>query len=253
MGVDHMLGHPHLLVDASGHHRLVDALIRPADEVAVQVQIHIIQRLDVGQGLIDKDVVHIEGMAGKLQAAVPQQLGAVDNRVHQQVLRGAEAADGVPGDDLVGGEYVFIPHHLLGIVLHVLIDVVGDEHVHRGGHGGELPQLGHHLAQGVRVQPVVGVHHLIIQAPGVADALIDPFAVAAVLLMDGPDDVRVLCGPFVALGGGVVFGGTVVHQDDLRVLPGGEQGFDAMVHIGRGIVAGDGEGDNFIHIPSLQI
>ena len=206
MGIDHVAGDPHLLVDAPGHHRLVDALVRPADEVAVQIQIHIVQRFYIGQWLVDKDVVHVEGVLGEFQAAVPQQLGAVDDRVHQQILGGAEAADGVPGDDLVGGKHVFVAHYLLGVVLHVLIDVVGDEQVHRSGHGGELPQLGHHLAQGVRVQPVVGVHHLVVKAPGVADALIDPFAVAAVLLVDGPDDVRVFCGPCVALGGGVVFG-----------------------------------------------
>ena len=37
-------------------------------------------------GHIDKHIVHIEGVPGQIQAAVPQQLGAVDHRVHQYYI-----------------------------------------------------------------------------------------------------------------------------------------------------------------------
>ena len=44
-------------------------------------------------------------------------------------------------------------------------------------------QAGQHLLEGVGVQPVVAVHDLVVEAGGVADALVDALAVAAVLLM----------------------------------------------------------------------
>ena len=64
--------------------------------------------------------------------------------------------------------------------------------------------------------------------------------------MDGLDDGGVLGGIFIADGRGLVLDGTVVHQDDLGLLPGGEQGLDAVAHIGRRIVAGHGKGDKFL-------
>ena len=247
VGGDHQAGDPHLLVDATGHHRLVDTLIRPADEVAIEIHIQIVDGLDIGQGLIDEDIVHIEGMFGQFQRAVPEQLGAVDHRVHEQILGGAEVADLIPGENAADGEHIFVVHRLAGVVLHVLVDVVGHHHVHRGGHMGELAQLGHDGVQSVLVQPVVRVHHLIIYAPGVADALVDALAVAAVFLVDGPDDVGVLGGPRIALGRSVVFGGAVVHQNDLDVLACGQQRLHAVVHVGGGVVAGDGKCNDLIH------
>ena len=243
VALDHQLGDPHLLIHPGDHHLLVDGLVGPADEVAVEIHIHVVHALHRGQGLVHEDVVHIEGVLGQLQPAGAQHLGAVDHRVHQQVLGGAEAADVVPGEHPVLGEHVGVPHDLLGVVLHVLVHVVGDEQIHRIVRGGKLPQLVQHGLEGPLVQPVVGVHHLVIQAAGVAQALVDALAVAAVLLVDGPDDVRVLRGVAVADGGGVVLGGAVVHQDDLNVLPAGEQGLDAVIHIGGGVVAGNGEGN----------
>ena len=65
--------------------------------------------------------------------------------------------------------------------------------------------------------------------PGVPDALVDPLAVAAVLLVDGPDDIGVLLGIAVADGGGVVLGGAVVHQNDLDVVAPLEQGLHTVV------------------------
>ena len=85
--VQHEPGHPQLLIHPLDHDLLVDALVISADKVAVQVFVHVIDGLHLGQGLVDEDVVHIEGMLGQLQAAVPQHLGAVDDRVHEQVFR----------------------------------------------------------------------------------------------------------------------------------------------------------------------
>ena len=83
--VDHVPGDPQLLVHTADHHALVHALVCAADEVAVQIQIHIVHALDIGQGLVHKDVVHIEGVLGQHHAALTQHLGAVHDRVHQPV------------------------------------------------------------------------------------------------------------------------------------------------------------------------
>ena len=168
VAVDHQLGDPHLLVYPGDHHLFVHALVGPADEVAVEIHIHVVDALYRRQGLVDKDVVHIEGVLGQLQPAGAQHLGAVDDRVHQQVLGGPEAADLVPGEHAALGEHVGILHHLLRVVLHVLIDVVGDKEVQRLLRPGERPQLVQNGLQGRLVQPVVGVHHLIVHPLGVA-------------------------------------------------------------------------------------
>ena len=246
LAVDHVLGDPQLLVHTADHHALVHALVCAADEVAVQVQIHIIHALDKGQGLVDKDVVHIEGVLGQHHAAVPQHLCAVHHRVHQQVLVGPEVADMRPVEQPVLGEHVGVAHGVAGVVLHMLVDIVADHQVRRGAPGSQRVQLGQHGPEGCFVQPVVAVHYLVVQAGGVANALIHALAVAAVLLMDGLDDGGIFGSVLVADGGGVILGGTIVHQDDLGLLPGGEQGLDAMAHIGRRVIARDGKGNEFL-------
>ena len=104
------------------------------------------------------------------------------------------------------------------------------------------------------VQPVIGIHHLVIDPGGVAQALVDPFAVAAVLLVDDLNDIGVLRGVAVADGGGVILGGAVVHQDDLNVAAAGQQGADTLVHVVGGVVAGNGKGDELLgHVGHLSL
>ena len=172
--------------------------------------------------------------------------------MHEQVLGGAEPPDLLPAEHPVPGKYVPVVHHPLGVVLHMLIHVVADEHVHRLFVPDELAQLVQGLAEGGHVHPVVGVHHLVVDPPGVAEALVDSLPVAAVGLVDGPDDVRILLRVPVADGGGVVLGGAVVHQDDFNVVAPLEQGVHTVLHIGRRVVAGDGEGNQFVHTLFLR-
>ena len=67
-------------------------------------------------------------------------------------------------------------------------------------------QLGQDLLQGIGVEPVVGVDDLEVDAGGIADALVDALAVAAVLLMNDADDGGVLFGVGVGNFAGVVLG-----------------------------------------------
>ena len=82
MGVDHQLGDPHLLVHPTHHDRFLHRLVGPADEVTVEVHIHVVEGLDEGERLVDEDIVHIEGVLGQLHAALAEHLRAVDHRVH---------------------------------------------------------------------------------------------------------------------------------------------------------------------------
>ena len=67
----HQLCNPQLLVDPSDHDLFVDRLVRATDKVAIEVHIKIVHRMYMRERLVDKDIVHIERMHGKLQAAVP--------------------------------------------------------------------------------------------------------------------------------------------------------------------------------------
>ena len=246
LAVDHVSGHAQLLIHPLDHDALVHALVRAADEVAVEVKIHVVHAFDVGQRLVDEDVVHIEGVLGQHHAAVSQDLGAVDDRVHEQVLVRAEVAHMHPAEQAVLREDVGVAHGVGGVVLHMLVDVVADHQVGGGAAGHKSLQLGQHGLQGGGVQPVVAVHDLVVEAGGVADALIDTLTMTAVLLMDGFDDGGILGGVLVADGWGLVFHGTVVHKDDLGLLSSRKQGLDAMAHICRRVVARNGKGDEFL-------
>ena len=112
-----MPGDPQLLVHPLYHDALVDALVRTADKIAVQVQVHIIHALDIGQGLVHKDVVHIEGVLGQHHAALTQHLGAVHHRVHQQVLVRAEVAHVHPAEQPVLREHIGVAHGMAGAIL----------------------------------------------------------------------------------------------------------------------------------------
>ena len=167
--VDHVLGDPQLLIHPLYHDALVHALVGTADEVAVQIQIHVVHALDIGQGLVDKNVVHIEGVLGQHHAALAQHLGAVHHRVHQDVLVRAEVAHMGPVEQAVLGEHVGVAHGQGGVVLHMLVHIVADHHVRRGAAGHQSGQAGQNLFQGIGVQPVIAVHYLIVQAGGVRD------------------------------------------------------------------------------------
>ena len=133
----------------------------------------------------------------------------------------------------------------------MLVDVVADHHVQRFLSLGQFLQLGQHPLQGIFVQPVVGVHHLVVHPLGVAQPLVDPFAVAAVGLMDGADDVGVALGIFICDGARFVHG-AVIHQDDLHLIAAGQQSVRTVAHIGCGIIAGHRKSNQFHSCYTLQ-
>ena len=75
-------------------------------------------------------------------------------------------------------------------------------------------------------------------------ALIDAFAMAAIFLMDNPDNVGIFLLIAISDGAGVVRT-AIIHQDDFRLFATVEQGLNAVVHICCGIVAWHRKGDQF--------
>ena len=72
------------------------------------------------------------------------------------------------------------------------------------------------------------------------ETLVDALAVAAVFLVDDPNDIGVLGGIGVGNGAGTV-GGAVVNNDDLHAIPAGQQGIQTDMHIVCGIITGNGK------------
>ena len=115
--------------------------------------------------------------------------------------------------------------------------------------------IGRHTREGEPLEAILVTRHLKFSLPyralfarnlrpDTAERLIDALAVATVLLMDDADDGGVFFGVGIGDLAGVVLG-AVIHKDDLGVLPRGEQGLDAVIHIGSRVVVRHGKGDEF--------
>ena len=76
-------------------------------------------------------------------------------------------------------------------------------------------------------------------------SLVDTLAMAAVGLVNGPDDIGVLLGISVTDGWSVVFGRAVVYQNDFNVLSAAQQRVHAFFHIGGAVIAGHRKSNQF--------
>ena len=130
-GVDHEIVDPQLLVNAPDHGLLGNGLSLPADKVAIEVHVQIVEGLHVREGDIDEEIVHIEGVLGQLQAAVAKHLGPIGHRVHQDGKSLDIVLHLIPADHLVLGKEQAIDHAASGVLMNLLIDVVGQQHIHR--------------------------------------------------------------------------------------------------------------------------
>ena len=186
--------------------------------------------------LIHKDVVHIEGMGRERKSRIPEHLCAVNYRMHQNVLTQLEVLHLIPGEDLSRRHRMAVLHGLLVLCPLLLIDKVRDQHIQLFIFPDKPAQGVKHLPVSIAVHPVVAVHHLEKHAVRILQAGIDRFTVAAVLLVDGPADIRILRLILPRNLQGVVLLGTVIHDDNLHLLAARKQRLDAVSHIFRGIV-----------------
>ena len=191
--------------------------------------------------MVHVQLVHVEGVLGQGHAAVPEQLGAVNDGVHQHILALAEMPRFLPAEHPALGQGVMVAHGVLVNRAYLVVDVITHQQVDLLLRLGKAPQTFQHLGIGLRVHPVVGVHHLEIQARGVGETRHHRVAVAAVFLVDGPDDARILA--FIRIRDlRRVVPGAVVHDQDLHLVAARQQGFHRMVQVVLGIVAWDGDG-----------
>ena len=114
----------------AGHHVRLDALAAPADEVAVQIQIHVIHLLCAAQVAVDHVVVLIKGVLGHLQAGLAQQRRAEGAGVNHENLVYAEGSGLAPGEHPVLGQGVGEIDGAIALAVGVLIIVIGDKKIH---------------------------------------------------------------------------------------------------------------------------
>ena len=241
--VDHEARDAKLLVDTPHHDALVHALVVAPDEVTVHIDIEVAHGIDERQRHVHEDVVHVKAVLGKLQAGFAEQLGAIDGRVHEQVLALTEVLHVLPAELLLGRKHIEVAHHRARALVHLLVDVVADDKVGCMIALELRAKIGHDLAHRVLIEPVIGVYDLEVQPLGGGKAGVHGSAVPPVFLMDGTNDARVGLLPSVSLLGGVVFCRTVVDDDNLDVVTAGQKRLDAFVHVGGGVVARHRERD----------
>ena len=131
-------------------------------------------------------------MFRQFDAARPQWLCSVDDGMHHHILCLRKASDAGPGCNLPFRENAAIVHHPLKTIVNVFIDEIGDIHIH----GPAIQQmLLHGLDQSFQrclTEPVIRIHDLEVKSLCMTDALVHAFSMPAILLMNHPDDVRIL-------------------------------------------------------------
>ena len=138
IGVHHDASNTQLLVDATHHHAFIHRLILATDEVAIEVDIKIVECLAARKRNVSVDVVHIEGMGWHRHATIAQHVRAIGQGMHQKVLRKVEVAYLVPTHDPVLAQGKAIVYGDLLTILDMLVDVVGHHEIHAKLHANKL-------------------------------------------------------------------------------------------------------------------
>ena len=236
--VDHDARDTQLLVDAADHHGLVDALVLASDEIAVQVDVHVVDALALGKRHVHEDVVHVESVAWQGETAIAQHLRTVDNRVHEDVLGQAKVTAVIPGEELLYRQHTPVAHDLLRVVNGILVHVVDEHQIERLIERRELVE---HAHVSVIVEPVIAIHDLEVGAARVLEPRHDRRAMAAVLLVDGTYHVRVSGLPHLRLFERIVLGRPIIDDDDLDIVRtiARENRLDAGIHVFCRVITGN--------------
>ena len=152
----------------------------------------------------------------------------------------------VPAEHGVGRHRMTEVHCVLDALAHLVVHVIGDDHVDRIRGDALHPQRAHERVDGGHIHPVVGVHDLDIHAGCVGDAGVDRAAVALVDLVDCPHVAGPA--PLVHVGKfrGAVRGSVIDDQHfDVAVVRRGEQRLHAALQIRFHVVGGHHEGECF--------
>ena len=197
---------------SSKGHLLLDGLIRPSDRVEIEGIRQIENLFHLAKRGVDEIVVLIERLLRNLKVLFFQERRPISHRMDRQILIRLHVMNILEGTDGVDGEDVAVTDRLV-LPVFVMIDVVCHDQIEI------FPalQLGKEFLQGLRFEEVVGIDHLEIFSRRQSEGMIDASAVAGVLLMDGPDDRRILLfKPVGDLARGIL--ASVVDDDDLDIF-----------------------------------
>ena len=181
-GLKAFLGDNNLVHIPPGHHVPLDGLPLPPDVVAVQVSVEIVHPSDIGQPLIDHEVILIENVFGQLLGVVAQQFRAEGAAVNGQQLMELEGLGVCPGENPILRQRVGIADGAIALAVGVLIIIIGHKQIHAAAFFAGLQGI--QEAVEISAHPVITVHNLKIFSLGVFQTLIDALAMAAVGLMN---------------------------------------------------------------------
>ena len=158
-------------------------------------------------------------------------------------------SDLVPRENLFARQGKLVANSGMRTLVNLLVHVVRDKQVDALVALLKATQNRQHGRKRRTVEPVVRVDNLVVGALRLAQARKNGDAVAAILLVHRADDSRITGLPLVGLGGRLVLG-AVVHHDNLDI--GGviaplQDGGDAMVHVLGGVIRGNTECYDFMH------
>ena len=170
-------------------------------------------------------------MLRQFQAGGAQHLGAVDHRMHEQVLRAVEMTYLVPGELAPDREHVGVADGRGASLVDLLVHVVGNHQIGWIRLLKLSAQVGHDGFHRFAIEPVVGIDHLEIHAGGIFQAGVHRAAMAFVLLMNRAHDARMLGLQAACHLERVVLGGAVVNQKNFDIVAAGQQRIDAFLHV----------------------
>ena len=164
----------------------------------VQIQIHIADALHIRKRLIRKQIVNIKRMLGQLHAGSSQDVRAEHQRVHDQVLGRLKPPDIIPCAHFFLREDIPVIHHPALPLIQMVVHIITYKKIRYLLPGipvsvrAEIFYLLKEFQVRLPIQPVIGIHHFIIDPPRQFQTFVYPGAVAAVFLMNRPHDVRIL-------------------------------------------------------------
>ena len=169
--------------------------------------------------------------------------------MHDDVLSQAELAQIIPAEHAAGLHHMTEIHHDLVALGHFVIHIVGHQHVDRLAGLTLRAQRGQNRVDGLRVDPIVRIHHLDIHACRRRDTGVHRAAVTLVLLMNRPHDAWIGAFQLTRVLQRAVFR-TVVHNQHFEVagVARRKQRVHATVEIGLHIVCGDYKGERLCRV-----
>ena len=117
------------MIHAAGENLLVHGLIVTADKVAIQVNVHIVDGLNLRKWHISVHIVNVERVRWHLNSCCAQHLNAIRQRMHKKILRELKMSQVFPTNNAIGWNCSTIIYKVLRIVFNMLVNVIGKHQI----------------------------------------------------------------------------------------------------------------------------